>query len=55
MSDLGWAPSLLLLLGVLFLLCCLAIAWPRKPRGLAKPVHDSRSSLEVWNRIRGQL
>ena len=54
MSDLGWAPSLLLLLGVLFLLCCLVVAWPRKPRGLARPVRDSRSSLELFRRMGSQ-
>jgi len=55
MSDLGWAVSLCWMCGVMILVCCAIVLWPRKPRGLAKPVHDSRSSLEVWNRIRGQL
>jgi len=55
MSDLTWGQSLLLCAGALIVLCGIIAAWPRKPRGLARPVRDDRSSLEVWNRIRGQL
>ena len=54
MNDLGWAPCLLLLLGALILLCCLIVAWPRKPRGLARPVHDDRNSIALFDRMRSQ-
>jgi hypothetical protein len=42
------------LMGLLILVCAGIVLWPRKPRGLAKPIRDSRSSLEVFKRIRGE-
>lgn len=40
----SWAPALLLTLGVLFLICCLVIIWPkrRNPVIRQKPQPDTR-------------
>jgi hypothetical protein len=33
----SWAPALLFALGVLILICCAIVAWPRKGETLGKP------------------
>ena len=53
MSDLGWAPALCWSCGILILVCCAIVLWPRKKRGLSRPVQDDRNSISAWNRIRG--
>jgi hypothetical protein len=43
-----------MLLGLLFLLCCGIVAWPRKSERMADPVKDSRSSIELFKRMGSQ-
>ena len=55
MSDtLTWSQAAAWILGFAILVCCAIVLWPRKPRGLARPVRDSRSSLELFRRMGSQ-
>ena len=49
----SWSAAMCYPVGLLIILCAIAF-WPkRKRRGLAKPVHDSRSSIALFDRLRG--
>ena len=55
MNALTWSEAAAWVCGLGILVCCAVVLIPkRKPRGLARPVRDSRSSLEIFRRMGSQ-
>lgn len=42
MNQLTWAPALMLAFGLLILVCCAIVIWPRKGRYLQRPHPSAR-------------
>lgn len=49
--DLSWSQAAAWVFGLATLVCAAIVLWPRKKRGLARPVSDSRNSVEIFKNL----